>query len=1231
MVRNGMPPVHGERGRVARLTAAFGFALMFSAGLWAAQPKAGPLRIAESARVQMRAIKAVKTSKGPIQNKIDSRLYLGLLHQRSDPRLAPLTSFRFVVPESDGRVPVDILVTGAAGVKPVIGAVESLGGLVKARSYAVGRIIARVHLADLETLAAMPEVRKLRQVLPRFTHKIKAVNTSEGDATHGAAEARSFFGVTGSGVKVGVISDGVDSLAALQASGDLPPTVEVLPGQAGSGNEGAAMLEIVHDLAPGAALAFATADPDEATFAANILGLAAAGCNIIVDDIIYLDESPFEDGPVAQAVNAVTAAGVLYFSSAGNEGNKDDLTAGTWEGDFAPSAAADPGPLAGANLHDFGDGGNSILVEFGGGNPPLLIWAEHYDLMTGVASTDFDLYDMDGGLTVIFDASTEVQDGVGGDDFPIEFISGGTFGGERLLIDKFAAGTTSSVPMFNLIVFRGELDDNLVTGGATRGHSGAADAFSVAATPAAASADGISPPGPYPGLFTGANASEDFTSDGPRRIILSPTGVELTPGNRTSTGGVVRQKPDITAADGVSCAAPGFNPFYGTSAAAPHAAAIAALLKSAVPALTPAQVRTALVSTAIDIETPGTDRDTGAGIVMAHAALAAAGAVPQAILTAGTAVPTEYAGDGDAYVEPNEVWNLTVPLTNAGGVNATAITSVLSTSTPGVTLLSANSAYADLAPAASGDNATPFRFLVTGAVPCGADIQFTLMVTYTGGPSPQSFNFSIPTGQPGAPVTFSYTGPPVPIPDSPGANVGGVPANATLAVAGLLGNIKDVDFSIDGTVCSTTVGSPTVGLDHTFVNDLQITLRSPASTEALVINRVDGGANNFCQTELDDDSAGPSIQSVGTGDAPFTGDFKPAAALAIFNGESGNGDWQLQAQDFFIGDTGNIRAFSLIITPAVCDAPVQTVNVSGTKTVSGTHTIGSTVTYTVVLTNTGNAPTADNPGNEFVDVLPAGLTLVSANATSGTAVATVGTNTVTWNGGLAGGASVTITVTATIKPGTIGTTITNQGTINYDSDFNGTNDATTTTDDPAVGGAHDPTSFLVTGAIVTASKAVAGTFSVGSTVTYTVILTNSGNAASGDNPGNEFTDVLPPTLTLVNASATSGTAVATIGTNTVTWNGSIGASSSVTITITAIINVSAGGMAVSNQGTVLYDMDSNGTNETTVLTDDPSTVPVGDPTIFVAIVVNIPTLSTPALLLLIMGLAFAALLLLRRL
>lgn len=105
-------------------------------------------------------------------------------------------------------------------------------------------------------------------------------------------------------------------------------------------------------------------------------------------------------------------------------------------------------------------------------------------------------------------------------------------------------------------------------------------------------------------------------------MILNADGSAITPGNVSFSGGVLRQKPDVTAADGVSCAAPGFNPFFGTSAAAPHAAAIAALVKSFKPGATPTQVRTALTTTALDIMATGVDRDSGFGIVMAKQALA---------------------------------------------------------------------------------------------------------------------------------------------------------------------------------------------------------------------------------------------------------------------------------------------------------------------------------------------------------------------------------------------------------------------------------------------------------------------------------------------------------------------------------------------------------------------------------------------------------------------------------
>ncbi|MBV9496786.1 MAG: DUF11 domain-containing protein, partial [Acidobacteria bacterium] len=107
-----------------------------------------------------------------------------------------------------------------------------------------------------------------------------------------------------------------------------------------------------------------------------------------------------------------------------------------------------------------------------------------------------------------------------------------------------------------------------------------------------------------------------------------------------------------------------------------------------------------------------------------------------------------------------------------------------------------------------------------------------------------------------------------------------------------------------------------------------------------------------------------------------------------------------------------------------------------------------------------------NAGNELTDILPAQLHLVAASASSGTAVANVGTNTVTWNGTIAASGSVTITITATIDPAVAtGTTISNQGTISYDSDGDGDNDATRVTDDASQAGSSDPTGFAVAAAI----------------------------------------------------------------------------------------------------------------------------------------------------------------------
>src|SRR5262249_24760149 len=124
------------------------------------------------------------------------------------------------------------------------------------------------------------------------------------------------------------------------------------------------------------------------------------------------------------------------------------------------------------------------------------------------------------------------------------------------------------------------------------------------------------------GVFVGgaSNPVETFSSDGPRRVFYAADGTPITPGNFSSTGGTVRQKPDIAAADGVSTATPGFKPFFGTSAAAPHAAGVAALM-FANGLTTPAQIRLGIASTALGNEGGAVGLDSGAGIVNGLAAV----------------------------------------------------------------------------------------------------------------------------------------------------------------------------------------------------------------------------------------------------------------------------------------------------------------------------------------------------------------------------------------------------------------------------------------------------------------------------------------------------------------------------------------------------------------------------------------------------------------------------------
>lgn len=927
--------------------------------------QAGVDGISTNVMQQIQALLAEKEARSPAQQKIDSNLLFTLRQSRGQAVANGVQSLETgVAVNANGMTEVDIT---AQVSQPLLDKLARLGVKVLSQHAAFNSIRALVPLDQLETIAedkaiifiqpkqeAMTtservppspirpsfEARAARvqaqllEVLPAIAGAqlpgadvgIQATNTSEGDVTHRANLVRSGYGVNGAGVKIGVLSDGVNSLAALQASGDLP-AVTVLPGQAGSGNEGAAMLEIVHDLAPGAQLYFASGFNGIASFAQNILDLRAAGCDIIIDDLTYYVETPFQKGQagsvtsptnggiVTQAVNTVAENGALYFSSAANSGNKNDNTSGTWEGDFVNGGAVGS-PISGSGtLHNFDPSGTTAYNTITStGGPATLFWSDPL----GGSSNDYDLFQLNGAGTALLAASTNVQNGM---QDPFEQLNS-TASGTRLVIVKRSGAADR---FLHLNTNRGRLNFN--TAGNTHGHNAPPhpNAFSVAASPAAAGLGGT-PTGPYPGVFNGANLVETFSSDGPRQYFFNADSSPITPGNFLAGGGQVLLKPDVTAADGVQTAAPGFNPFYGTSAAAPHAGAIAALVKSAQPSLTATQIRNILLATAIDIEAAGTDRDSGVGILDALAAVQATGISPRANLVLRTVSAAPLIGDGDGFIEPNEQAALNIQLKNDGVVNSTAISATLVTTTSGVTMLAGTSAYTTITPGGSQVNITPFTFGLAPGVPCGATLNFKLTVAYSGGSaiSPKVFSFSQPSGQPGGTTTVAYTGPAVAVPDNNSTGV-----NIPLTVSGASGAVGDLNLRLDGSVCSTAAGATTVGVDHTWVGDLTFKLKSPANTSVTFINRPGGssnGGNNFCQTLLDDQGGFPSIGIITAAGAPYTGSFSPQAPFSAFNGEAANGVWTLNVSDNAAVDTGSVRAFSLFVSGWACNAPAPNQN-----------------------------------------------------------------------------------------------------------------------------------------------------------------------------------------------------------------------------------------------------------------------------------------------------------------
>ena len=538
------------------------------------------------------------------------------------------------------------------------GALREAGGETVATS---GRYQTVTVAAAPARLHAIAGIRGVASVAPVLTPILSAACpsgpiVSEGDVQLAAKAAREANpGVDGTGTTVGILSDSFDQAteAATHAkedveSGDLPGTntcpnkEPVIPigkvdEEPEPSDEGRAMTQIVHDLAPGAKLKFATAFNSETEFADNIRALASGGADVIADDVFYLEEPFFQDGPIAVAVREATEEGATYFSAAGNDNLRDEEghDIASWETpEYRDAGSCPPSvqTISGANaVHclDFNPGSTvdktfGIAVEAESTLVVDLQWDEPWN---GVG-TDLDafLLNSTGGL-VRQAAGDNAESQVPAEilEWPNTTSSTKTV---QLAINRFSGGDPRL--KFALIENGGGVEATEyprssgedVVGPTIFGHSGTASAISVGAVP-----------------FATKSAPEPYSSHGP---VLHDWGPVEGPGAALPITPETLSKPDLVATD---CGRTTFFAFFaklfgvegwhfcGTSAAAPHAAAVAALMLDAEPLADPEDIRAGLVASAKEVGSFGTCA-VGAGLVEA------VGAVEEVLAQSSSAGPT---------------------------------------------------------------------------------------------------------------------------------------------------------------------------------------------------------------------------------------------------------------------------------------------------------------------------------------------------------------------------------------------------------------------------------------------------------------------------------------------------------------------------------------------------------------------------------------------------------------
>jgi len=451
---------------------------------------------------------------------------------------------------------------------------DGFAGEITNRDEKNNMAVAWVKVNDLENLASLNAVRTIRTVFPPITRTGDYL--TEGDAIHRTSDVRSTYSEDGTGINVGVISDGVENRSDAQSTGDLPDDDDGLTVlSAGSGDEGTAMLEIIYDMVPGANLFFHDYGASTTDFNTAIDNLVSAGCDIICDDVGWIAQPFYEDGTVASHVTSVLGANdIIYVSACGNAGLEH------YQGDFFPIAAD-------TTQHDFSEGGTSgfylyVNLPLGANVLSFLQWNDQF----GASSNDYDFYLYSYDQAGVVQSSTFTQDGT---QDPLEFIdyTASTTGASNdyaLIVVKYDAFDVNLEVFLYLSGITTYYTNNINPQDAIFGHPAVDNVVSVGAV------DWMTP-----------STIETFSSQGPSSIEY--------PSSET------RQTPKIVGTDFVSVSGAGGFPttFGGTSAAVPHIVAIIAQAWSYDLMQTADDVKQLLYDYPVDLGDAGYDNIYGYG------------------------------------------------------------------------------------------------------------------------------------------------------------------------------------------------------------------------------------------------------------------------------------------------------------------------------------------------------------------------------------------------------------------------------------------------------------------------------------------------------------------------------------------------------------------------------------------------------------------------------------------